>query len=281
MILQILKLLLYKNLIFQSNLIFRISIISQNEAICSICKTSVHISSKHCRECNKCVIGFDHHCKWLNNCIGKSNYKLFCFTIGSLELLMVFELSLGIYLTNDLFTNEKASFYNIEERLNLEDRKVIIGCMLVIVIIVSVIVIAVTNLIGIHIYLNIKGYTTYDYICKLREESNKQKARHNSAAGKKISTDKGPELEALSGDKTAPQEASSSKFKLRSSNKILPSHDLKSQTFYGNENYDLELTNLQAASYAPKKEYSQEVIESDYENNIHRAWNRIETFSKL
>ena len=28
-------------------------------------------SSKHCRQCNKCCEGFDHHCDIFNNCIGK------------------------------------------------------------------------------------------------------------------------------------------------------------------------------------------------------------------
>lgn len=194
---------------------------------------------------------------------------------------MVFQLSLGIYLTHDLFTNEQGSFYNIEERLNVEDRKVFVGCMLAVDVIVFVIVIAAANLIGIHIYLNIKGYSTYEYICMLREKSNGQKASQISATSRKISTARGFELEALSGDKAAPQEASSSKLQLRSSNKILPSNDSKPQTFFGNEDSALELTNLQASSIAPNKEISQECIELDCENNLHRAWNRIETFSKL
>lgn len=35
-------------------------------------------STEHCRPCNKCVSGFDHHCKWLNTCIGDKNYKWTC-----------------------------------------------------------------------------------------------------------------------------------------------------------------------------------------------------------
>ncbi|CAM9301080.1 unnamed protein product [Chrysoparadoxa australica] len=44
---------------------------------CRTCKTPKLARSKHCSMCGHCVSRFDHHCIWLNQCVGELNYRYF------------------------------------------------------------------------------------------------------------------------------------------------------------------------------------------------------------
>ena len=44
---------------------------------CHTCKVYKPLRAVHCRACNRCVLGLDHHCLWLGVCIGQSNYTQF------------------------------------------------------------------------------------------------------------------------------------------------------------------------------------------------------------
>ena len=68
---------------------------------CTVCDKFVEEQTKHCGACDRCCYGFDHHCEWLNNCIGKTNYSAFRHLVAyylaflTASLLLILALFLG------------------------------------------------------------------------------------------------------------------------------------------------------------------------------------------
>ncbi|KAK9230818.1 hypothetical protein WN943_021048 [Citrus x changshan-huyou] len=48
---------------------------------CSYCNVEQPPRAKHCHDCDRCVLQFDHHCVWLGTCVGLGNHCRFWWFI--------------------------------------------------------------------------------------------------------------------------------------------------------------------------------------------------------
>lgn len=65
--------------------------------LCPECKLIRSARSRHCAICNCCVERFDHHCPWINNCVGIKNHNAFMGFLFSIWLKIVLHITAYVY----------------------------------------------------------------------------------------------------------------------------------------------------------------------------------------
>ena len=139
---------------------------------CRICRSVVMEGSKHCAKCDKCVEGFDHHCEWLNTCVGKSNYRMFFILTTFMTLAYLMKTLIAAYLICIILRNN--GNLDVPEwyaEKNQEKYLILIICFSVKD---PIVLVVLMNLLAFHIYLKIRGITTYEYLMGKKNENKKQ-----------------------------------------------------------------------------------------------------------
>ncbi|KAL2313651.1 Palmitoyltransferase erf2 [Schizosaccharomyces pombe] len=68
-----------------------------NTVYCHTCHLYRPPRASHCHLCDNCVEYLDHHCVWLNTCIGRRNYRYYFIFLLSVVLSALYLTGLGFY----------------------------------------------------------------------------------------------------------------------------------------------------------------------------------------
>ncbi|KAK3042353.1 hypothetical protein RJ639_002399 [Escallonia herrerae] len=109
--------------------------------------------------------------EWLNNCIGKKNYRKFFTLMVSALLLLILQWSTGILVLISCFLERKRFYVDIASKLGSSFSLVpYVIVVAVCTILAMIATLPLVQLFFFHLLLIKKGISTYDYIIALREQ---------------------------------------------------------------------------------------------------------------
>ena len=137
------------------------------EFYCEVCNTHVLKNTKHCQRCNRCSAEFDHHCIWVSNDIGLSNYIDFMRMLTAVLFTVLFQIAFSVYtlcvLADVPDEVEIGSLGASRRNLNI--------LTWVTVSVTVILLILDTYLLSFHVYLVCKNTSTYKHIRAKRRNS--------------------------------------------------------------------------------------------------------------
>lgn len=150
----------------------------------------VQPKSKHCRQCDKCVAGFDHHCVFLNNCIGTRNYGAFIALLCSIMASAACHSGIATYLLAQSslalpsISGALSRIYG--GRISTLVFRAVAGASASLA---ALVVVLVAELAAFHTFLHVRGLSTYEFVVLRRA------ARDVRTAAAIVDSDKTPGLD--------------------------------------------------------------------------------------
>lgn len=134
--------------------------------MCEKCAMWMGPRTKHCHICRKCISGFDHHCLFLNTCIGARNYPHFIAMLTFTSLLLAFQLGVTLSVLIRVGRDDAAFLRQIAESSLSRN-----GYIVLLVLLSSIpwlFLVFVFSLLAFHVGIIIMGQTTYEWILAAR-----------------------------------------------------------------------------------------------------------------
>lgn len=133
---------------------------------CDKCVTYKPPRAHHCRVCRRCVLRMDHHCLWINNCVGYWNYKAFF-------ILVLYATIASIYSSVTIISCASQKNSNFSGRIPMKVFFVVSGAMM------FGLSITFGTLLGWHIYLMSCNMTTIENYEGIRAAWLSRKSGHS------------------------------------------------------------------------------------------------------
>ncbi|EEF31458.1 zinc finger protein, putative [Ricinus communis] len=117
---------------------------------CEKCCTYKPPRAHHCRICRRCVLKMDHHCLWINNCVGYWNYKAFL-------ILLLYATAASIYSMVMIISSVFQRNWDFGGRTPLKTFYIVFGAMM------TALSATLGTFLAWHIYLIAHNLTTIEY----------------------------------------------------------------------------------------------------------------------
>eukprot|EP00668_Euglena_longa_P012308 GGOE01014747.1.p1 GENE.GGOE01014747.1~~GGOE01014747.1.p1 ORF type:complete len:290 (+),score=77.22 GGOE01014747.1:59-928(+) len=92
--------------------------VDRRQPKCQACMVYKPLRAHHCSKCQQCILQYDHHCPWINNCVGLRNKKHFLLFMLYANLNVVFICTTSYREVITFHSEHSLQFMGIHDSVN-------------------------------------------------------------------------------------------------------------------------------------------------------------------